>query len=74
MPDIQLCPAGGSFKGDMSESNPTSFELKKELEEITEIIQELQKEKRNLKKVLKYTEEIEALQLLRVHKILFEKD
>ena len=58
----------------MSESNPTSFELKRELEEITEIISGLQKEKRNLKKVLKYTEEIEALQLLRVHKILFEKD
>ena len=51
-------------------TNPTSFELKRELEEISEIILELQKEKRNLKKVLRITEEIEELQLLRLHKIL----
>ena len=58
----------------MSAENPTSQEIINEIEEVNDLIKDLQSERRRLKKLLSLTEEIEALQLLRTHKILFGED
>ena len=58
----------------MSTENPTSQEIINEIEEVNDLIKALQSERKRLKKLLSLTEEIEALQLLRTHKILFGED
>ena len=58
----------------MSTDNPTSQEIINEIDEVNDLIKELQGERKRLKKLLSLTEEIEALQLLRTHKILFGED
>jgi len=58
----------------MSTDNPNSQEIINEIEEVNDLIKELQSERKRLKKLLSLTEEIEALQLLRTHKLLFGED
>lgn len=58
----------------MSTDNPTSQEIINEIGDVNDLIKELQGERKRLKKLLSLTEEIEALQLLRTHKILFGED
>lgn len=54
-----------------NDSNPNSQQILDEIIELNCLIHDLQSERKRLKKLLTITEQIEALQLARTHKILF---
>lgn len=57
-----------------NDNYPTSQQILDEIIDLNTLIHDLQSERKRLKKLLSITEQIEALQLQRTHKILFGED